>query len=438
MSPERTFIMSKRLNELRQEYNSTVKLMRDLHNAAEAEKRGFSTDEQAKYDTARKGLDELRSRIEREEELADTQLRTAQALPGVEGTADDPDAQRAQVRGGKGRDKYDTAFRQYLVGGNQGLNEEQRSLLTERRDLSLTGASGGFTVPQGFQATLMETMRAYGAFLNPGLATILDTDSGNPVPVPLEDDTANSAAIVTEGTALTTSTDATFSQMTLGAFTYRALVRVSLELLQDSAFDIEAYVSRKLGMRLGRGFNAHASTGTNTGQPQGIFNATVGASIGHTGATGNATSFSYLAMVALEHSLDPAYRQSAKWMFGDGILQGLKSQLDTTNRPIWMPDYAVHSQQAGQSFPGRVLGYEYTINQDAPAVAANARSVAFGDFSYYMVRRVRNMMLIRADQRFIDQGQIGFYLFARMDGKYANPTATAARSPIRLGQNSAT
>lgn len=430
--------MSKRLNELRQEYNSTVKLMRDLHNAAEAEKRGFTTDEQAKYDEARKGLDSLRTRIEREEELADAQLRGAQALPGVEGTADDPDANRAAQRGGKGRDKYDLAFRQYLVGGNQSLSDEQRSLLTERRDLSLTGASGGFTVPQGFQATLVETMRAYGAFLNPGLATILDTETGNPIPVPLEDDTSNAAAIVAEAASLTTSTDATFGQINLGAFTYRSLVRVSLELLQDSAFDLEAYIARKLGIRLGRGFNAHATTGTNTGQPQGIFNATVGASVGHTAVTGNVTSFGYVSLVALEHSLDPLYRPTAKWMFGDGVLQGLKTQLDTTGRPIWMPDYAVHSQQAGQSFPGRVLGYEYTINQDAPAMAANARSLAFGDFSYYMVRRVRNMMLIRADQRFIDQGQVGFYLFARMDGKYANPTATAARSPIRLGQNSAT
>lgn len=429
--------MSKRLNELRQQYNQTVKQMRDLHDKAEAEKRGFTTDEQAQYNQARAGLDELRSRIEREEELAEHQLRAAKPLPGVEGTEDDPDAQRAQQRGGNGRDKYDLAFRQYLVGGNQSLNDEQRGLLTERRDLSLTGASGGFTVPQGFQATLVETMRAYGAFLNPGLATILDTDSGNPIPVPLEDDTANAASIVAEGASLTTSTDATFAQLTLGAFTYRSLVRVSLELLQDSAFDLEAYIARKLGMRLGRGFNAHASTGTNSGQPQGIFNATVGASIGHTAPTGNTTAFPYLSLVALEHSLDPAYRPNAKWMFHDVVLQGIKSQLDSTNRPIWMPDYAVHSQQAGQSFPGRVLGYEYTINQDAPVMAASARSVAFGDFAYYMVRRVRNMMLIRADQRFIDQGQIGFYLFARMDGKYANPTATAARSPIRLGQNSA-
>lgn len=431
--------MSKRLNELRQQYNQTVKLMRDLHDAAEREQRGFTDDERAKYDTARQGLDELRARIEREQELVNEELRAARPVdPAAEGTAADPDAAAAAgQRGGHGRDKYDLAFRAYLLSGNQGLTDEQRGLLIQKRDMSLTAASGGYTVPQGFYATLVETTKAYGAFLDPGFANIIDTDAGNSIPVPLEDDTANAAAIVAEGTSTTTSTDATFNSITLGAYMYRSLVRVSLELLQDSAFNIEQYCARTLGIRLARGFNAHATTGTNSGQPQGIANASVGASIGHTAATGNTTSFPYVSMVQLEHSLDPSYRANAQWMFNDVVLQGLKTALDSQNRPIWMPDYAV-ANGGGQAFPGRILGYPYKVNQDMPVMAANARCVAFGDWSFYMVRRVRNMMILRADQRFIDSGQIGFYLFARLDGKYANPTATAARSPIRLGQNSAT
>jgi HK97 family phage major capsid protein len=430
--------MSKRLNELRGQYNAAVKLMRDLHDAAETQNRGFTADDQTKYDNANSGLTDLRARIEREEGLAQEELRAAKTVnPAIEGTRDDPDAQASQSRG-KTKDKYDTAFRSYLTQGNNGLTDEQRGLLNEKRDFSLTGASGGFTVPQGFYASLIETQRAYGAFLNPGCATILPTDGGNPIPVPLEDDTANSAAIVAEGVTLTTSTDAVFANLTLGAFTYRALARVSLELLQDSAFDLESYLARKLGIRLGRGFNAHATNGTNSGQPQGVFNASVGASIGHTAATGSTLAFPYVSLVQLEHSLDPAYRMNAKWMFHDIVLQGLKLQLDTTNRPIWQPNYTSGEPSAANKFGGTLLGYEYLINQDAPVMAANARCAAFGDFSYYMVRQVKNMMLIRAQERFIDQGQIGFYIFARLDGKYANPTATAARSPIRLGANSAT
>jgi HK97 family phage major capsid protein len=433
--------MSKRLNELRQQYNSAVALMRSLHEAAEKEDRSFTSDEQSKYNTASQGLDGLRSRIEREQNLSDEELRSAKPIDEKkEGTRDDPVAQRSVRRGGLSDDPYDKAFRSYLVGGQGNLQDEERSLLLEKRDLSLTGASGGFTVPQQFQATLIENQRAYGAFMNPGVSTVLPTDGGNPIPMPVEDDTANVASIVAEGVSLTASTDAVFGNISLGAFTYRSLVRVSLELLQDSAFDLEAYIARKLGIRLGRGFNAHATNGTNSGQPQGVFNATVGASVGHTAATGNTVTFPYVSLVQTEHALDPGYRQNAQWMFNDNILQGLKLQLDTTGRPIWQPNYAPANDTASTYTPfgGTILGYKYTINQDAPVMAANARCVAFGDFSTYCVRQVRNMMLIRAAERFIDQGQIGFYVFARLDGKYLNPTAVAARSPIRLGANSAT
>lgn len=436
--------MSKRLNELRHQYNQAVKIMRDLHDAAEKENRGFNDDERSKYATAASGLDDLRSRIEREEQLVTEELRAAKPVnPGNEGTRDDPLAQRA-MGGDTKRDDEPTAvaFRSFLLGGMGGLTSEQRALLTERRDMSLTAGSGGATVPQGFYNQLLMTQKLWGGFIDPSVVTLLETDAGNSMPVPLEDDTSNAAAIVAEAGSQNTSTDATFNSVTLGAFMYRTTVKVSRELMQDSAFDIEAYLRDRFAIRLWRGFNGHASTGTNSGQPQGLFNASVGAGIGHTAATGNTTNFPYISLVATEHSVDPLWRMSAKarWMFGDGVLQALKQQLDTTNRPIWQPNYvpATDSGSTYTPFPGQILGYKYVVNPDAPAMAANARCIAFGDFSFYFTRRVRGMLIQRLDELYADNGQIGFKLFARMDGKYANPTATAARAPIRLGQNSAT
>lgn len=435
--------MSKRLNELRQEYNQTVKLMRDLHDKAESEKRGFSADELTQYNNARGGLDALKSRIEREEELSAEELRANKPLDPREGTTADPLARKA-LGGDTKRDDdpHAVAFRNYLIGGHNALTPDQRSLLAEKRDMSLTAGSGGTTVPQGFYANLLATQRLWGGFIDPSVVTLVETDAGNPIPVPVEDDTANAAAIVAEAGAQTASTDPVFNSVTLGAFMYRTTVKVSRELLQDSAFNIEQYLTDRFAIRLWRGFNGHASTGTNSGQPQGLFNASVGASIGHTAATGNTTTFPYISLVALEHSVDPLYRRSprARWMFGDGVLQAIKQQLDTTGRPIWQPNYAgvMDGTSAYTAFAGQILGYQYVVNPDAPAMAASARCAAFGDFSYYLTRRVRGMVIQRLDELYADNGQIGFKLFCRMDGKYANPTATAARSPIRLGQNSAT
>ena len=436
--------VSKKLNELRQRYNEGVKIMRDINEAAEKEDRGLTADEHTRFSNARTGLDELRGRIEREEQIASEELRSATPIaPAYEGTKDDPLARNAMG----GDDKRDddpraVAFRSFLLGGHQALNGEQRNLLAERRDMSLTAGVGGVTVPQGFYNQLLFAQRLWGGMIDPNVVTVYETDTGNPTPVPLEDDTANAATIVAEAGAQTASTDPITASVTLGAFMYRTTVKISRELLQDSAFNLEQYLSDRFAIRLWRGFNGHASTGTNSGQPQGIFNATVGANIGATAATGNTTQFPYVSLVALEHSVDPLYRMSpkARWMFSDGVLQGIKSLLDTTGRPIWMPNYAGAGDGTSMytAFGATILGYGYTVNPDAPVMAASARSVAFGDFGYYLTRKVRGMVVQRLDELYADNGQIGFKLFARMDGKFANPTAVAARSPIRLGQNSAT
>lgn len=428
--------MSLEIVKLRSEYNHIVKEMRDLHEHAAKEDRPFQEDERAKFEAMSNRLDALRETIEREERLARAAI---DVNDHTEGTTEDP-MLRSLPAPGRPEGALDEAFSAYLRRGLGGLTPEQRQLLSyEQRDMSLTGASGGFTVPQGFYGRLIETLRFLGGFTDRDLVTWFETDTGNNVPVPLEDDVANAAAIVSEGASLTTSTDPTFSQTTLGAFTYRALVRISLELLQDSAFNLDDYLRRKLALRLWRAFNAHCTTGTGSGQPQGLFNATVGAGIGHTAPTGNTTTFPYTSLVQLEHSVDAAWRRSpsAAFMMSDTLLAAIKLQVDTTGRPLWMPNYTA-DRSATSSFPGTLLGYRYVVNNDVPAPAANARCVAFGDFSSYIVRVARGVVILRADQRFIDSGQIGYYLFARLDGRYANPTAVAARAPIRLGQNSAT
>lgn len=396
--------------------------------------RSFTVAETAKFNGIRQAIDKLEAR-----------MQAAAELERRERGPEDPDIARHMTGRAALEDQHARAFRSFLVGGEEALSAEHRSTLkrialTEKRDLSLTGASGGFTVPQGFRAQLIEAQREHGAFFAPGLCTMLEGDSGSTTPIPLEDDATNAATIVAENGSLTGSTDAAFASVNLTAYTYRSLIRVSIELLQDSAFDLEAYIARKLGMRLARGFNAHASTGNGTSQPQGLFNATVGAPIGVTAPTGRTTSWGYQSLVDIEHSVDPAYRARARWMFSDATLQALKRELDLAGRPIWQPNAGLSTDGNSpfNAFPGTILGYPYTINQDAPVPAANARSIAFGDFSHYLIRTVRDLFLIRADQRFIDQGQIAFYLFARMDGRYANPASASARAPIRLGQNSAT
>ena len=129
--------------------------------------------------------------------------------------------------------------------------------------------------------------------------------------------------------------------------------------------------------------------------------------------------------MALEHSVDPSYRLGAQWMFHDAVLQELKQLSDGQNRPLWLPGVSVGE-------PDTILRYSYVINQHMPAPVGGAwstgdRAIVFGDMSYYWIRDVRGFSIIRLDERYADNLQVGFLAFARADGALID----AGTHPIR-------
>jgi HK97 family phage major capsid protein len=148
-----------------------------------------------------------------------------------------------------------------------------------------------------------------------------------------------------------------------------------------------------------------------------------------TTAAGNATGVTYDNLVNLIHSVDPAYRDNAEWMFNDSTLRAIKQIKDSQNRPLWQQDMALGERPT-------ILGYPYVINQDVAVMAANAKSILFGDFSYYLIREVQDLRVLRLDERYADYLQAGFLAFVRTDGLLANAGGTNA--PIKYYANSAT
>jgi len=276
--------------------------------------------------------------------------------------------------------------------------------LGERRDgLSTSNAAGGYTVPTGFFTELQTNMLAFGG-VRP-FARIITTEAGNALPIPTVNDTSNEATIIAEGAALTSPQDPTFGQITLNAFMYRTLCLVSLELLQDSAFELETEIRRWVAERVARGTNRHFTVGNGTTQPDGFI---TNASSGATAATSSGIAFNDL--IALEHSIDPAYRAQGicSWQMHDDTLKLIKQLKDDQSRPLWLPGLAVRE-------PDTILGYRYGINQHMATAEAAAKSIAFGNFSKFVIRDVRAMLIVRANELHIGNGQIGFYVFSRHD-----------------------
>jgi HK97 family phage major capsid protein len=316
-------------------------------------------------------------------------------------------------------------FRSWIRGGMLALTGEQQTEMSRRllNDPTMvqaaqsvgTDSAGGYTVPEGFVNRLEEALIAEGGMLE--VATVISTATGNTLPFPTVNDTANAGAIIAENTEITTQLDVVFAQVLLEAYMYHSkIVRVSLQLLQDSAFDIDGLLARLLAARIARIWNTHFTTGTGTAQPNGIVTAST---LGKTAAS--ATAITAAELVDLEHSVDPAYRRpSGRFMFADATLAAIKKLQDAENRFLWLPGFALKE-------PDTVLGYPYTINQDMPAMTAGLKSVIFGKLDLYMIRRVLGFQLMRLQERYAEFLQVGFIGYARADGELLN----AGTNPVK-------
>lgn len=421
---------------LREQRANIWSQMTEIHDRAIAEDRDFTEEERQAYERAEGELDDLGARIEREENHARRQAEFERVerdgLEGIGRESEDLQEQREQA-GPTGTESYERAFRSWLRGGIKSLsNDEQRTLQVgwnevEGRAAGVgTNSAGGYTVPPAFRNRIVERLRLITAVRD--VATVITTDTGASLPWPTVDDTTNIGAILAENTQVSEQ-DVVFGQASIGAYMYTSkLIRVSFQLLNDAAFDVEGFLARILATRIGRIQNQHFTTGTGTGQPLGLV---TGGAVGVTAPTGNTTGLTATggldALFDLIESLDPAYASgNLQWMLpqaGRGILRKLR---DGQNRPLWEP-----SLQVG--LPDSFLGYGIKLNNDMPALAANSKSIAFGDFEEgYLVRDVNDFFLLQLNERYADYLQTGFVGFQRSDGTVQNTNS------YKLLQQSAT
>jgi len=378
--------------------------MRGIINTAEAENRDFTDEEDKNYQDLEKRHDQLTKNIDRLEK----------AERDLGGKAGKEKRKQEQTSAEERKEKIEAAFRSYLRGGMSALSSEQREFLEEQRALNTgTDAEGGFTVPEGFSNTLEQAMLSFGGIMS--VAQILDTNTGNDIQYPTMNDTANKGAILGENTDAGASVDPTFDAVTLKAFTYSSKpVIISNQLLQDNAVNLDQVISNMLVTRVMRAFAEHAATGAGASTPQGV---TVGSAKGADAAVDGIT---YDNLVDLYHSVDANYRKNAVWMFNDNTLKAIKKLKDGQQRPIFQ-----ESMRDGE--PSTILGKAFVVNNDMPDIAASAKSVAFGDFSKYLIRRVRGYSVKRLTERYADQNSTGFLLFVRMDGRLLD----AGTNPIK-------
>lgn len=272
-----------------------------------------------------------------------------------------------------------------------------------------TDSEGGYLVPDEFERTLVEALEEQNIFRT--LAHVIQTSSGDrKIPVVASKGTAS---WVDEEGAIPESDDA-FSQVSIGAYKLGTMIKVSEELLNDSVFDLEAYISREFARRIGNKEEEAFFTGDGTGKPLGVLAETGGAEIGVTAAA--AAAFTADEVFDLFYSLKAPYRKSAIFLMNDSSVKALRKLKDSNGQYLWQP-----SLTAGT--PDTLMGRPVYTSAFMPAMAADAKSILFGDLSYYWVADRQGRSFRRLGELFAPNGQVGFLATQRVDGKLILPEA---------------
>lgn len=387
------------IQALREQLNARAQTVRDL---VEKNNTSWTPEHQSQYDAGMAEVDSLRASIDRANAITEKLA--------IEKTGDEIAEKIARTApNAAAGDEKAMMWNKWLRGGDKALSaEDWRSI---RATMSTTtGSEGGYTVQTEVATRLLDQLKLFGGMR--AVSTVIQSDKGNDIQFPTSDGTAEVGELIGQNTTATAA-DPTFGTLTHSVYKYSSkIVAVPYELLQDSQIDVESFVRNRLAERLGRIQNTHFTTGTGTGQPKGAVTA---AALGKTGANGQTTSVIADDLIDLIHSIDPAYRAlgRCRFMMNDASLAKVRKLKDTNGRPLLTPgDYPLSGMMADS-----ILGFPVAINQDVASMAASAKSILFGDFSYYTIRDVMGMTLFRfEDSAYAKLGQVGFLAWMRTGG----------------------
>ena len=237
------------------------------------------------------------------------------------------------------------------------------------------------------------------------MAKVIRTSSGDrKIPVVA---TKGTASWIDEEGAYTESDDS-FGQVSIGAYKVGTMIKVSEELLNDSVFDLESYIAKEFARRIGAKEEEAFFTGDGSGKPLGVLAATGGAETGVTAASSTAVTADEL--MDLFYSLKSPYRKKAVWVLNDSTIKAVRKLKDSTGQYLWQP-----SLVAGT--PDTLLGRPVKTSAYMPVIAAGAKTIAFGDFSYYWIADRQGRSFKRLNELYAANGQVGFLGSQRVDGK---------------------
>ena len=381
------------INEMIQKRAKVWDAAKSFVDTHENENGVLSAEDNETYSRMEKEIEDLTNAIDRQQraEAREAELNKPVNTPITER----PAKQTEDVKTGRASNAYKEDFGAHLRGKTLLHN-----VLSEG-----VQADGGYLVPEEFERQIVMGLDESNVVR--GLAKVIATSAERKIPVAATHSTAQWTA---ENGAYTES-NPTFDQKTIDAYKLTDLVKVSIELLQDSMFDLESYIAGEFARAFGIAEEEAFCIGSGTGQPTGIF-TTNGGTVGVTAAS--ATAITADELINLIYSLKSPYRRNAKFLMNDATVSMIRKLKDKNDAYLWQP-----SLQAGE--PDKLLGYDLYTSPYVPVAAAGALTVAFGDFKNYWIADRSGRTVQRLNELYSTNGQVGFVATERVDGKVILP-----------------
>ena len=263
-----------------------------------------------------------------------------------------------------------------------------------------TDSEGGYLVPDEYESTLIEKLHDENIIRQ--YATVIKSSNGDKkIPVVA----GYGEAAWTDEEAAYTESDDSFGVITLGAHKLTSIIKVSEELLNDSVFDLEQYISKEFVRRMAAAEENAFINGTGTGRPTGILQT---AETGKT--TAAAAAITADEVIDLYHSLRSPYRKNAVFIANDSTVKAIRQLKDSNGMYLWQPGL-----KEGQ--PDTLIGNRIISSAYMPEIGAGKKPILFGDISYYWIADRQGRTFQRLNELYAATGQVGFRTFQRVDGK---------------------
>ena len=355
----------------------------------------LSAEDDAAYAKMEQEIMDLGREIERMDrmEAIDKELAKATSTPIV----DKPEKKMAEKKTGTASDEYKKDFFNHMRG-----RETVYNVLA-----TTPGSNGGYLCPDEFEKQIVDTLKEENVMRK--LCKVITTHNDRKIPVAASHSVAHWTA---ENDAYTES-NPTFGQKEIEAYKLTDLIKVSMELLEDSAFELENYFANEFAYAFGAAEEEAfcVGTGATDHQPTGLFTAN-GASVGVTAAATNAITADEL--INLIYSLDQPYRKNAVFLMNDETVSAIRKLKDGNGVYIWQP-----SLVAGE--PDKLLGYDLYTSPYVPTMASDALVIGFGDFNNYWIADRSGRTIQKLTELYSTNGQVGFVATERVDGKMIVP-----------------